>query len=150
MNDEILKEITENLSDFGSILPESFCRLTVRRLRRMGCAVETPEDAWDLAFSIRKVETGLQDYCHIGLVPSTLYPLLCDRACGMFLYDRKQSGRLELEGLDLSGILASLSEGDVSISFNTAESDEVRLDALLDVLRNAGKEQLSCYRKIKW
>lgn len=150
VDDVVLKEVYENLADLGSVLPESFCRMAIRRLRAMGCTVETSDDAWKLSFCIRKAEVEVLDYCHIDLVPSVLYPMLCDRSCGKYLYDRKQTGKLDMEGMDLAGILSSLSEGDVSVSFDAGASDEKRLDALLGLMMESGKGQLSCYRRIRF
>lgn len=150
MDETILREVYEALKDYDSTLPESLCKMVIRRLEVIGCADWTSADLWNLAFCIRKAEVEALDYCHINLIPSVLYPLLCDRACGKYLYDRKQSGKLDIEGLDLSGILTSLTEGDVNLSFDTGASDSERLDALLGLMMNLGKEQLQCYRRIRF
>lgn len=105
---------------------------------------------WSLAFSIRKAEQEVLDCCHIDLIPKSLYPMLCDRSCGRFLYGLKQSGRLEVEGIDLSGILTSLTEGDVKVDFDKGASDEARLDALLGAMMQSGKEQMACYRRLRF
>lgn len=150
MDGNILKEVYENLVDHGSDLPETFCRMSVRRLEAIGYKDWTDADFWNLAFCIRKAEVEILDYCHIDLIPSTLYPLLCDQACGRFLYDQKQAGKLDIEGIDLSGILTSLTEGDVKVDFDSGASDENRLDALLSIMMNSGRGQLQCYRKIRF
>ncbi|MBS6396677.1 MAG: hypothetical protein KH452_05950 [Clostridiales bacterium] len=149
MDSAILKEMTAALVDMGSVLPESFCNMTLRRLESLGCQVDASQ-IWNLAFCVRKSEVEVLDYCHIDLIPVVLHPMLCDRACGRYLYDRKQSGTLDIESIDLSGVLTSLSEGDVKVSFNAATSDEAKLDALLGLMMNTGKGQLSCYRKVRW
>ena len=90
------------------------------------------------------------DYCHIDLIPAVLYPLLCDRAAGRYLYDRKQMGKLEVDTLDLSGAFSSLTEGDMTVSFSSGTSDSEKLDQLLQMMMVSGKEQLKCYRKVKF
>ena len=76
--------------------------------------------------------------------------MLCDRACGKYLYDQKQMGLLDMETLDLSGALSSITEGDVSLSFRSGTSDAEKLDALLERMMRAGEGQMACYRRIKW
>lgn len=150
MDETILKEVYEDLKDYDSALPESFCKMVIKRLEVIGYATWTSADLWNLAFCIRKAEVEVLDYCHIDLIPSVLYPLLCDRVCGKYLYDQKQSGKLDIEGLDLSGLLTSLTEGDVKVDFDSEVSDESRLDALLSLMMESGKGQLQCYRRIRF
>lgn len=149
MEEGNLTEVRENLECIGSSLPEAFCRMAVRRLEAVGYMQWDAVGLWNLAFSIRKAEQEVLDYCHIDAVPKGLYPMFCDRSCGHFLYGLKQSGRLEIEGIDLSGILTSLSEGDVKVDFDKGASDEARMDALLGVMMQSGKEQLKCYRRLR-
>lgn len=146
MKEELVKSIRQDLQDLESDLPESFCRILIRRLDVIGCHVE---ESFPLAFVVRKAEVEILDYCHIDLIPSVLYPLLADRAVGKYLYDLKQTGKLEIESLDLSGVVSELKEGDVSISFS-GSSDEAKLDQLLQMLMETGKGQLACYRRVRF
>lgn len=150
MDNTNLTEVYVNLESMGSSLPESFCRMVVMRLEAVGYAVLDTNFLRSLAFSIRKAEQEILDYCHIDVISEKLYPVLCDRSCGQFLYGLKQAGKLEIEGIDLSGILTSLTEGDVKVDFEKGASDEARLDALLGVMMNSGKGQLACYRKLRF
>ena len=146
MKEELVKSMKQDLQDLESDLPESFCRILIRRLDSIGCQVE---ESFPLAFAVRKTEVEILDYCHIDLIPSVLYPLLADRAVGKYLYDLKQTGKLEMETLDLSGAVSELKEGDVSISFS-GSSDESKLDQLLHMMMETGKGQLACYRRIRF
>ncbi len=149
MEEGNLEGIRASLEGLGSSLPEVFCRMAIMRLEAIGYTEWDEGGLWNLAFSIRKAEQEVLDYCHIDAVPKGLYPMLCDRSCGHFLYGLKQSGRLEIEGIDLSGILTSLSEGDVKVDFDKGASDEARLDTLLGAMMQSGKEQLPCYRRLR-
>ena len=146
MKEELVKSIGQDLQDFESDLPESFCRILLRRLGALGCQVG---ESFPLAFAVRKAEMEILNYCHIDLIPSVLYPLLADRAMGKYLYDLKQTGKLEIGSLDLSGVVSELKEGDVSISFS-GSSDESKLDQLLQMLMETGKGQLACYRRVRF
>ena len=150
MDNANLTEVRKDLECMSSSLPEAFCRMAIMRLEAVGYTAWDAPGLWNLAFSIRKAEQEVLDHCHIDEVPNSLYFMLCDRSCGHFLHGLKQSGRLEIEGIDLSGILTSLSEGDVKVDFDKGASDEARLDALLGAMMGSGKEQLACYRKLRF
>ncbi|WP_276950574.1 hypothetical protein [Acetatifactor muris] len=150
MDNANLTEVCGNLEDMGSSLPEHFCRMVIRRMEGIGYTAWDTTGLWNLAFGIQKAEQEILDYCHIDVIPKKLYPMLCDRSCGQYLYGLKQSGKLEIEGIDLSGILTSLTEGDVKVDFDKGASDETRLDVLLGMMMNSGKGQLTCYRKLRF
>ena len=92
MTEELVILVSQELQDLGSDLPKSFCKLFLRRLEALGCPVTEEEESFALAFAARKTEVEILDYCHIDLIPAVLYPLLCDRAAGRYLYDRKSLG----------------------------------------------------------
>lgn len=150
MTEELVILVSQELQDLGSDLPKSFCKLFLRRLEALGCPVTEEEESFALAFAARKTEVEILDYCHIDLIPAVLYPLLCDRAAGRYLYDRKQMRKLEVDTLDLSGAFSSLTEGDMTVSFSSGTSDSEKLDQLLQMMMASGKEQLKCYRKVKF
>ena len=59
-------------------------------------------------------------------------------------------GKLEVDKLELSGAFSSLTEGDMTVSFSSGTSDSEKLDQLLQMMMASGKEQLKCYRKVKF
>lgn len=150
MTEELVILVSQELQDLDSDLPKSFCKLFLRRLEVLGCPVTEEEESFALAFAARKTEVEILNYCHIDLIPAVLYPLLCDRAAGRYLYDRKQMGKLEVDTLDLSGAFSSLTEGDMTVSFSSGTSDSEKLDQLIQMMMASGKEQLKCYRKVKF
>ena len=79
-----------------------------------------------------------------------MFPTLCDMACGDFLAVKYQTGKLDIAGLDLTGALTSISEGDVSLTFDKSTTDEGKFTALVSALSNAGRGNLECYRQFKW
>ena len=150
MDNEYLAVAHKELKAIGSSLPKAFCGMAIRRLRMFGFGAWDPDMLWNLAFCIRRAETEVLDYCHINSVPSGLFQMLCDRSCGKFLYDLKQTGNLEIETLNLGGIMTSLSEGDIKVDFDKDASDEERLNMLLQIMMDSGRRQLTCYRKVRF
>ena len=146
---EMIKIIQKTLPPNTS-LSERFIEAVLKRLVSFGYNLNGGADGCVLAFAIQKVESHIKNSCNVTDIPDGLFFNAVDRVCGEFLYSKKQTGQLELEGLDLSAAIASISEGDTSISFNTGTSDEERFNLLLSWLINSGEGDFVCYRKLKW
>lgn len=127
---DILKEVKQRLNSFG---------------------VETTEtDDTVLVFLIAKEEQAVKNECNLLQVPLELQYYLIDWVCGDFLQTQYSLGRLELSGLDLTGALASVKEGDVSVNFDGGTSDESKFRMLLSSLANCGRSELICFRRLRW
>jgi hypothetical protein len=70
--------------------------------------------------------------------------------CGEFLLAQKQTGKLELNDLDLDGAITSIKEGDVQINFGDGTSDDEKFNSFLNYLLHNGDGDFVCYRKLKW
>ena len=138
-----------------SLLPElspedkTMLEMVAERLKTFGYEVEDT-DKLSLTFVISKVEQSINNECNTATVPTGLQYAAVDMVCGEFLQSKYSIGQLDLAGLDLERAISSLSEGDVSISFDDATSDEKKLQSLIEVLKAAGKDELLCYRKLRW
>jgi hypothetical protein len=121
----------------------------LRRLVSFGYTL-TGADALAIAFSVQKAELNIKNDCNISEIPEELYHTLSDMACGDFLAVKYQTGKLNLADLDLAGAVTSISEGDVSITFDKATTDEGKFNALVSALSTAGRGNLACYRRFKW
>ena len=150
MSDETIRTLIDTINSFmASDLPDTFFEMLLRRLDAYGCEI-TELDAFGVAFSVQKSEINIKNDCNIAEIPEGLYHTLCDRVCGDFLSVKYQTGKLNLSGLDLDGAIASISEGDVSISFDKTTTDEGKFNALVSALSASGRGNLACYRKFKW
>lgn len=150
MNEEIIRALIDAINAYmTSGLPDTFYELVFRRLETFGYTA-TEADAFGVAFSVQKVELNIRNDCNITKIPEALFPTLCDMACGDFLAVKYQTGKLNLSGLDLDGAIASISEGDTSISFDKSTTDEGKFAALIYALSDSGRGNLECYRRIKW
>lgn len=150
MNEEIIRTLIDAINAYmTSSLPDTFYELVFRRLETFGY-VATEADAFGIAFSVQKSELNIKNDCNIADIPKELYPTLCDMACGDFLAVKFQTGKLNLADLDLDGAIASISEGDTSISFDKTTTDAGKFTELIYALSNSGRGNLECYRKFKW
>lgn len=130
-------------------LSESVIELVLKRLDSFGCEIRE-SDTWLIGFSIQKVENTIKNECNISDIPDRLINIEVDMACGEFLLAEKQCGHLEIEGLDLTGAVSSIKEGDTQVNFESGSSDEAKFNSLVNHLLNDGRGELVCYRKIQW
>ena len=150
MTNEIIRTLIDTINSFmTSNLPDAFFEMVLRRLDLFGYEVKEA-DAFAIAFSVQKSEINIKNDCNITEIPEGLYPTLCDMACGDFLSTKYQTGKLNLSDIDLGGAIASVSEGDISISFDKSTTDEGKFNALVSALSTAGRGNLACYRRFKW
>jgi hypothetical protein len=70
--------------------------------------------------------------------------------CGEVLNAKFLSGQLELDALDLDGMIQSVKEGDTTVSFSAEGSDEAKLKGLLSWLIQGKGCDLLCYRRMRW
>ena len=103
-----------------------------------------------ISFCIHKVEDHIKNSCNILSVPHGLYTVAIDMICGEFLLSLKQTGKLNIDDLDLSGVITQLKEGDTAVHFAEGSSDDEKLTGFINYLLTKGVGDLVCYRKIKW
>lgn len=120
-----------------------------QRLVSLGYKVEENDD-WFISYVIKAVENHIKNSCNVTIIPDGLFNIAVDRVCGEFLFAKKQSGQLTIDGLDLDGAIASISEGDTRVSFVAGASDDDRFNQLVNYLMTKGEGDFVCYRKLKW
>lgn len=145
--DEILQAIRRTMSN--SSLTESFFNAVLQRLISLGYKLEENDD-WILCFAMQTVENHIKSSCNVTSIPDELLNVAIDRVCGEFLFAKKQTGQLVIEGLDLTGAIASISEGDTSVSFVSGTTDDDRFNQLVNYLMTKGEGDFVCFRKLKW
>ena len=145
--DEILQAIRKTMSN--STLTESFFSAVLQRLISLGYKFEENDD-WILCFAMQTVENHIKTSCNVTSIPDELLNVAIDRVCGEFLFAKKQTGQLVIEGLDLTGAIASISEGDTSVSFVTGTTEDDRFNQLVNHLMTKGEGDFVCFRRLKW
>lgn len=145
--DEILQAIRNTMSN--SSLTDVFFNAVLQRLISLKYKLEENDD-WILCFAMQGVENHIKTSCNVTSIPDELFNVAVDRVCGEFLFTKKQTGQLSIEGLDLDGAITSISEGDTSISFAAGASDDDRFNQLVQYLMAKGEGDFVCYRKLKW
>lgn len=142
----VVNSVNNILKDTNLI---TFTEAVVNRLVSFGYT-PTEEDAWVIAYTTKgTVNHVLNEINHIK-VPDGLFEVVVDMVCGEVLNAKFLSGQLELDSLDLDGMIQSVQEGDTTVSFKAEGSDEVKLNNLLSWLMQGKGCDLLCYRKMRW
>ena len=128
---------------------EESVRAVINRLTSFGY-LPIENDSWELSFVMLKVENEIKNSCNITSIPEGLFTVAVDMICGEFLLGRKNTGKLDISTLDLGGAITSITEGDVSISFDANSTDEQKFNQLMNYLMTKGKGEFVCYRKLSW
>jgi len=124
----------------------------VERLHTFGYTLR-PGDEVLLSFSAQKAQNTVKNDCNVAEVPEGLTNIAVDMAVGEFLAAKKAFAPDDLDGLDLECAVKQIQTGDTNTVFATGEGSltaEQRLDAFLNYLLTNGREQFSCYRRIRW
>lgn len=122
------------------------------RLDALGYKFDEDTDGSMLDFIIKKVANQIYNFCNITSIPEGLGEVYIDMICGEFLLNKKNSGQLEGFSVDLDLSAKQINVGDTSISLTSESSQtpEQRLNKLIDYLMNSNKSQLIKYRKMSW
>ena len=146
-NQEILASLKASVPNTS--FQDGFFESVLKRLESFGYKAKI-DDAWVIGFCATKVENHIRNSCNISTIPAELHEIAVDRTCGEFLLALKNTGKLELNELDLSGAITQLKEGDTTIQFANGSSEDEKFTMYLNYLLTKGEGDLVCYRKLKW
>ena len=127
----------------------SIAENVVERLVSFGC-VPTDADSWMIAYSIKGTTNHVLNEINHLTVPEGLTEVVVDMICGEVLNAKFLSGQLNMNSLDLDGMIQSVKEGDTTVNFNAEGSDEAKLKNLLSWLIQGKGCDLVCYRRMRW
>lgn len=126
--------------------------LLKERLQSFGYEIQEGDETI-LSFCIGKVEATIKNDCNVSEIPEGLVYIAIDMACGEFLTAKKTFAPDSIAGLDLTAAIKQLQEGDTNTVFATGEASqtaEQRLDSFLNWLLTYGRDEFSCYRRLRW
>jgi len=110
----------------------------------------TEIDAWMIAYSIKGTVSHVLNMTNRQEVPIELNEVVVDMVCGEVLNTKLLTGQLNLDSLDLDGMIESVREGDTTVSFSAEGSDEAKLKGLISWLIQGKGCDLLCYRRMRW
>lgn len=124
----------------------------IERLKSFGYELKYGDDA-AVNFLIQKVENTIKNDCNVPLVPDGLINIAVDMAIGEFLSAKKTFAPEDIASIDLNIAIKQIQTGDTNTVFATGEAnqtDEQRLNSFINYLLTYGRDEFSCYRKIRW
>ena len=125
----------------------------VARMAMLGYTA-AEDDKPTIDYLTGKCQVELLASIHHKDVPDGLIYTLVDMVAGSFLQDKLNAGGLEIEGLDFSTAVKSITEGDVTTTFAGASdgvsSPEGRFLATLDGMVHPSEKILGAFRRLKW
>lgn len=119
----------------------------IDRLKTLGYEVEESDTA-AINFTGSSVKSHILNQINHETIPDGLQSIFVDMCCGEFLNAKSSTG--VLPNLNVGEALQSVSMGDVSVSYNQNLTTAGKFNLLVDTLINGRKDDLICYRKIRW
>lgn len=145
VKEKVLNSVIQKLSE--SSFSGEFFEDVLERLDSLGYVIKGTDD-WMISFSIQKIENTIKNECNVTSVPDGLNNVAIDMICGDLLLNKKQSG--QLEDFDLDQAMTTVTAGDTSVTFDTKNTSEGRLNNLISYLISNGRGEFISYRQIKW
>ncbi len=122
------------------------------RLKSFGYEVKA-DDEFALTFCVEKVCSTIRNEINQKNVPEGLEHIAVDMAVGEFLMAKKTFSPDDITGLDLGIAVKQIQMGDTNTVFATGDASmtpEQRLNNLISYLLTHGRDEFSCYRKLRW
>ncbi len=122
------------------------------RLQSFGYIFQ-PGDETILSFCVEKVRNTIKNDCNVPDIPDGLVYIAVDMAVAEFLRAKKTFAPEDIAGLDLTAAVKQLQMGDTSTTFASGDgslTDEQRLDNIINYLSTYGRDEFSCYRRLRW
>ncbi len=121
-------------------------------LERLGALGYTYDEEKDKTLVEEEMELGktyILSACNLSFIPAVLEGIYIDIVCGRFLEKRLIEGGLDED--ELSGIVQSITEGDVSVSYDTGKelSEYEKAQLLIKSLTDRDVEIIA-NRRFKW
>lgn len=122
----------------------------IARLNTFGYTYDAEADLVGLTFAKNKAEQSVLNFCNLAELPEGLVYVTIDMACAEFLKAKYDVGLLDINSLDLSGVVTSVKEGDTQVNFSAGHSPAENFSAFLESLLTGGRGDLLRYRKLAW
>lgn len=122
------------------------------RLKGFGYTVKAGDD-FALTFCIEKVRSTIKNEVNWQDVPEGLEHIAVDMTVGEFLLSKKTFAPDDLDSLDLDYAVKQIQTGDTNTVFATGDgtmTPEQRLTSFINYLLSYGREEFSCFRRIRW
>ena len=122
----------------------------IDRLSQFGYHIKM-DDIGMIEYETTTIQNYVYNYCNITSIPQILEPRIIDRICASFLYNLKNTGRLE--GFDYEPVVKQIKEGDTTIQYANGQGEDTpenRFDAFVKQLERGFDKWITPYRRLRW
>ncbi len=149
---EQLNTRLEYIAGVDATLSSAVATAVLEKLSKIGLESDIESgDLFLLTLSMQSMRQRIRNECNVAEVPEGLFYVYVDMTIGDYLNTLYCMGKLDIDGLDLQGLVSSIDLGDASISYSDS-SDDLSADAkfrlLVEILKKG--RDFACYRKFKW
>ncbi len=126
--------------------------LTKERLEAFGYRFSKSDEKL-LKASVGRAMNAVKNKCGLYDIPGELLDITIDMAAGDFLGAKKTLSPDDIKCVDLDAAIKRIEVGDTNIIFAAGEgslTEEQRFDKFTEYLKSYGRDQLNCFRRIKW
>lgn len=147
LTDETISTLTEAIA---KVYESDLIELVLKRLDSFGYEAKE-DDAFIIGFSVQKIENNIKNICNVTEIPEGLTNIAVDMSCGEILDTLYRTDKLDIGSIALDGAIASVSLGDATVSFDNSTTDNSgTFTALINTLKDSGRGEFACYRKVRW
>ena len=115
----------------------------IGRLADLGFDVISEQPA--LVYAIEYTRETILNDINRDEIPEGLKMTFIDMACGNYLKNMKATGQIDISS---SGKVSSITEGDVTVSFDNGSSGDTSFDSLIQTLLTP--RYVARYRRLVW
>lgn len=122
----------------------------IDRLSQLGY-IASAEEYNHIEYELEKITNYTLNYCNITTVPEIVEKRLIDRVCSEFLFNKKNSGKLE--GFDYETVVKEIREGDTTIKYATGQGEDTpenRFDTMVKQLERGYDKWITPHRRLRW
>lgn len=149
---EQLNASLEYIAGVDATLSSNVATAALEKLSKIGleCDIESG-DLFLLTLSMQSMRQRICNECNVTEVPDGLFYVYVDMTIGDYLNTLYCMGKLDIDGLDLQGLVSSIDLGDASVSYSNSTNDmsaDAKFRLLVESLRKG--RDFACYRRLKW
>lgn len=120
------------------------------RLKQFGYEVTENENS-QVDFELNLTIEYVKNYCNITTIPTILDNRIIDKVAALYLFNRKNSGKLE--GFDYESVIKQIKEGDTTVQYAVGQGEDTpenRFDSFVKQLERGFDKWLTPHRALRW
>lgn len=120
------------------------------RLKQFGYEVTENENS-QVDFELNLTIEYVKNYCNITTIPKILDNRIIDKVAALYLFNRKNSGKLE--GFDYESVIKQIKEGDTTVQYAVGQGEDTpenRFDSFVKQLERGFDKWLVPHRALRW